>query len=240
MLAEWWILLLLTRRHFGQMSPTEQVQQHGLRGHKNVLHDPFWEMGRKGHYPVNNWLFIPVKASTEASSLLCSVSSLVNCVLLQMDTHIWCIPTTPLSPSLVSLPLLPATSPLSFPHFQAVDLLVPPKDLTRAVYMTLSWGLTLRSRWTRLVFLPPSGLCAALLGPYIGGTIRVSISRDFFEDEVDYFTYLDNTFPENCPRQWNVNLKMGHGQTLVGQKCRDLTRESGALCATCFLDHLVW
>lgn len=68
-------------------------------------------------------------------------------------------PWIPSSPSPVSFPLLPATSPLSFPHFQAVDLLVPPQDLTRAVYVTLSWGLTLRSRWTWLVFLPlPSGL----------------------------------------------------------------------------------
>lgn len=102
--------------------------------------------------------------------------------------------------------------------------------------MTLSWGLTLRSRWTDWAGF----LTAALLGPYIRGNVRVPMLRDFFEDEVDYFMSLDNALLENCPRQRNVNLKMGRGQTLVGQKCRDLIRERGALCAACFLDHLVW
>lgn len=69
-------------------------------------------------------------------------------------------------------------------------------------------------------------MLSILVGTYIRGNIRVPISSDFLEDEVDYLTYLDKALLENCPKQWNVNLKTkfsshkiwGHSQTLVGQK----------------------
>lgn len=70
--------------------------------------------------------------------------SLVNRVLLQMYVHMMYSHDVPSPRSLVSL--LPASSTISFPCSQVLVLLSALQNLTRAVYVTLSWELTLRTQ----------------------------------------------------------------------------------------------